>query len=668
MRLQKTLRRGAQTLLLPVLLCAHAAYAEQYTLNLKEVEIETLIAMVSEATKKNFVVDERVKGKVTVISASPMNEDELYQTFLSVLSVHNFAAIPSGRVVKIVPEAVAKSESTPVESGRGQADGDEIATQIITVNHVSAAQLVPILRPLMPQHAHIAANTENNVLVVSDRAANIKRMRQIVERVDQASHSQVEVVVLQNASAAEVVSLLSNLEQKTNIKGQTGQSEPVILADERTNSVLVSAAPADRLRLKTLITHLDTPLQSVGNTQVVFLRHARAEDLLPVLEGVSNSLMKGDKTGVVISTTAKTPDGQPSVKVSTNIQADTATNSLVITAAPDVLEALLSVVRQLDVRRKQVLVEAVIAEVSMQKAQEFGVQWLVEGTNSSTVPIGVVNFGNSSSSVLSLANDVLSNTITANPSGALLGIGRYGNSGINFGMLVSALAANTGVNILSTPSLLTLDNQEAKIVVGQNVPFVTGQYTTNSSGSNNPFQTIQREDVGLTLRVKPQINEGDTVKMEVSQELSSIAPSTSGAADVVTNKRTIDTVVMVENNNIVVLGGLMDESLQDSAQKVPGLGDLPVVGGLFRYQEVQKEKRNLMVFLHPVILSDPGTQNTVSRQRYAQMRDMQLAHRQTGVAFTESVDIPVLPILDDFITVLPGNSEPMPPPEPVSMN
>lgn len=648
-----TLRKALLCLLI---LSPASVLAEMYTLNLKDVEIEALVEMVSEATKKNFVLDERVKGKVTVISASPMSEEELYQTFLSVLSVHGFAAIPSGRIVKVVPEAVAKSQSAAEEKAAKKASGDEIVTRVIAVKHVSAAQLVPILRPLVPQQGHLAAQADNNVLVISDRAANIQRLESIIRRVDQASQSQVEVIMLQHASATEVMRILGSLEQPA--AGQAAVNSPLLVPDERTNSLLISASPAERLRLKTLIAHLDTPLQTVGNTQVVFLRYARAADLVEVLAGVSDNLQKGPNNNTAPPATAKGADGKPGVKLNTNIQADEATNSLVITAAPDVLQSLLSVIRQLDIRREQVLVEAIIAEVSAEKAQEFGVQWLLEGTNRNTVPIGAINFGSPGNGVLDWAGAAASNSLPSSfPNGGLLGIGRFADTGVNFGMLVKALAGNSGVNILSTPSILTLDNQEAKIVVGKNVPFLTGQYTTSvASGVNNPFQTIQREDVGLTLVVKPQINEGDSVKLEISQEISSLA-SDSLTTDVVTNKRTIETVVMVDNGNMVVLGGLIDETLQDATQKVPGLGDIPVLGGLFRYQESKKEKRSLMVFLRPLILRDSATQSRLSQARYEKMRDYQLAHRADGVPFTEAQEIPVLPSLNDFITVMPGGEE-----------
>ncbi|MCP4700419.1 MAG: type II secretion system secretin GspD [Gammaproteobacteria bacterium] len=632
--------------------------AQKITLNLKGVEIGTLIQMVSEVTKKNFVVDERVKGKVTVISATPMDDEELYQVFLSILSVHRFAAIPSGKVVKIVPEAVAKTQSLPViEDAGANKRGDEVVTRVVEVEHISASQLIPVLRPLIPQQGHIAAYPANNTLIVSDRAANVARLQEIIRRIDQPEQHDIDVIVLEHASAAETVRLLATLDKKPGKAGSPRGIVPVYIADERTNSVLISGNRAQRLRLKALIAHLDTPLKTVGNTRVVFLRYARAEDLASVLQGISDSMKE---SGRASNRTAK---GLPVAVINTNIQADSSTNSLIITATPDVLESLQAVIRQLDIRRAQVLVEAVIAEIETSKVQELGVQWFVDGTPDGTGPLGISDLG-PGTGITSLASDVINGytpNFTGFGDGAVLGLGRFNSSSINFAAVLRALAADASANILSTPTLVMLDNQEAEIVVGKVVPFLTGQYTNTgaASGSVNPFQTIKRENVGLTLRVKPQINEGDTIQLEIYQEVSSVSESEVVTSDVVTQKRTIKTVVMAENGNMVVLGGLLDESLTDTTQKVPGLGDLPLIGALFRYQKAKKEKRNLMVFLHPVILRDSAIESRVSGGKYNKMRASQLAFQQKGVPFTDKADIPVLPELNDFLTVLPDDGRPV---------
>ncbi len=669
--------RHAHPILLPTFLftlcfCS-SLQAEQVTLNLKEAELDTLIHMVSEVTGKNFIVDERVKGKVTVISAAPMDKEELYQTFLSVLSVQGFAAMPEGHVIKIVPDAMAKSQNTLVGNQQVAGQGDDYVTQIIEIKNINAAQLIPILRPLVPQQGHLAANPENNVLVVSDRSSNIERLLKLIRRIDQPQQNEVDVVMLENAAATEVVRILNALNpQPVGGGGQNTPGSANVLADERTNSLLISGDKNERLRLRGLITHLDTPLETVGNTQVVYLRYAKASELLPVLQGVSDSLsgIKHSNSSAAMPVAAAgnvgnvaTP-GAGGATVSTNIQADDSTNSLIITAAPDVQQALQTVLRQLDVRRAQVLVEAIIAEVEANKTQELGVQWIVEGLSGSTGPVGLVNFGSPGGGIVDVASSLYNRSLPSATAvnGANIGIGRYADgASFNFAVLLRALAADSNTNVLSTPSLVTLDNEEAEIHVGQNVPFITGQYTNtgSSAGSTSPFQTIQREDVGIKLRVKPQINEGNTIKLEIQQEVSSLVPGTTGTADVVTNTRTLKTVVMIEDGNMLVLGGLIDESLSDTAQKVPGLGDLPLVGGLFRSQGVKKVKRNLMIFLHPVIIRDAQMENQLSHSKYNFMRNAQLAHRADGVPFTQKVDIPVLIDLNEFLTQLPGNTHPV---------
>lgn len=630
------------------------SFAQQITLNFKDMDIQLLIDTVAEVTGKTFIVDPRVKGNVTVVSPQPMDRDEVYKTFLSILSVHGFAAITNNGVVKIVPESVAKSHDTPIYSGLKQSAGDELITQVVRVEHVSAGQLVPLLRPLIPQQGHLVAYPANNTLVISDHANNVQRLLRIIRRIDQAADKEIDVMMLEHASASEIVRILNSLEQKNKAKIPTGNSHAVLVADDRTNSVLISGEQSARLRMRALISHLDTPLQSIGNTKVVYLKYAQAADIANVLKGVSDTI-----------TEQKKAEGEQQVQIGkTNIQADEATNSLVITAAPDVLQNLENVIRQLDVRRAQVLVEAIIAEITVDTAKNLGVQWLFDGTPSGVGPAGAINFTNKGRSILSVATDVYqldqgaaTSISDTNVAGSFLGLGRFKDSGFNFGMLLQALSSDTQANVLSTPSLLTLDNQEAEIIVGQNVPFVTGQYTNTgtSNSSTNPFQTIQRENVGIKLRVRPQINEGNAVKLEIEQEVSSIALSTVSSADLITNTREIRTTVIIEDGNMIILGGLIDEDLQQSNQKVPGLGDIPILGNLFRSQSTSKVKRNLMVFLRPVIVRDGAQEALVTGGKYNYMRAKQLAQKEQGVPFLDSEDIPVLPSLDDYITVLPGD-------------
>jgi general secretion pathway protein D len=628
------------------------ANAEPVTLNLRKADINELIEIISEVTKKTFVVDPRVKGKVTVISNEPMEEDQVYEVFLSILSVHGFTAISSGSVIKVIPENLAKSQNSPVLPPNEMIEGDTLITQIVQIKHVSAPQLIPLLRPLIRQQGHLVAYPANNTLVISDHANNVHRLLKIIHRIDKADDSDIEIIVLEHASAAEVVRILTKLEQKTGTKATRGTKDvSTIVADERTNSVFISGNGATRLRFRTLITHLDTPIKSIGNTQVVYLRYALAKDLVNVLKGVSESLEPEKKKA------------QSSERVKTNIQADESTNSLIITATPKVQQNLQAVIRQLDIRRAQVLVEAVIAEVSTDMARELGVQWLAYGKEGTT-PIGMSNFDNTGVRIMDLASAGYQANQSGNMNlpnvgaGSFFGLGQFNSNVLNFGVLLRALSADTNTNVLSTPSLLTLDNEEAEIVVGQNVPFVTGQYTSTGVTGNitNPFQTIQREDIGIKLKVKPQINEGNAVKLEIEQEVSSISRSSLAATDLVTNKRTIKTTVIIEDGNMIILGGLIDEDLQQTTQKVPGLGDLPIIGGLFRSQSTKKIKRNLMVFLHPVIMRDTISENLISHGKYSQMQTRQFEQKAQGLPLMSASEIPILPDLDDFLMVLPGKA------------
>ncbi|HRD49569.1 MAG TPA: type II secretion system secretin GspD [Candidatus Contendobacter sp.] len=682
---RQTLRRRALGGLLLSVILAVPVSAAPVTLNLKDAEISALVESMSVLTGKNFIVDPRVKGRVTIISAKAMDEKELYQVFLAVLGVHGFAAVPGDNVIKIVPAAGAKQESIPTVDRRGGAEPDQIVTRVIQVQNVSAAQIVPILRPLIPPQGHLAAYTPTNVLIISDSAANVERIASIIARVDLASNEEVEIVALRHASATEIVRVLTALEQgkARNDPAAAVGTPPRMVADERTNSILLSGDKASRLRLRALVTHLDTPLDSGGNTQVVYLRYAKAKDLMTVLQGVSKSLssdaarsapMPGQVPGAA-------PGGGSSSSSASlvDIQADAATNSLVITAPPEMIRSLRAIIAQLDIRRAQVLVEAVIAEISAEKTAQLGVQWAVGSSNA----IGFTNFDAGTSSLANIlglaaqadAGDLTKLDAARVPQGIQLGVGDF--TGDNrFGALISALAKDADTNVLSTPTVVTLDNEEAEIIVGQNVPFVTGSYTTStSSGSSasqvgNPFQTIQREDIGIKLKVKPQINEGNAVKLEISQEVSNLAPSANASTQgPTTNKRAIKTNVLVENGQILVLGGLIDDKIDESAQKVPLLGDVPLLGNLFRYRSTTKLKRNLMVFLHPVILRDAGQGTLHTDSKYSYIRDQQLAARTREVSLLPDVQSPVLKPQEEVRaqgTILDTRpSPPAPPPAPL---
>jgi general secretion pathway protein D len=632
--------------------------AAPVTLNLKDAEINALVESMSVLTGKNFIVDPRVKGRVTIISSKPMDEKELYEVFLAVLGVHGFAAIPSGNVIKIVPAAGAKQENIPTVDRRGGIEPDQIVTRVIQVQNVSAAQVVPILRPLIPPQGHLAAYTPTNVLIISDSAANVERIASIIARVDLASNEEVEIVPLRHASATEIVRVLTALEQSRSRSDPAAAAgtPPRMVADERTNSILLSGDKVSRLRLRTLITHLDTPVDSGGNTQVVYLRYAKAKDLVTVLQGASKNLSsEAARNAPMPGLAPGAPPGSTSSSGGStlvDIQADDATNSLVITAPPDLIRSLRAVIAQLDIRRAQVLVEAVIAEISAEKTAELGVQWVV-GTNNA---VGFTNFDVGTSSlanILGLAaqaneDDLSALSAARIPQGLQLGVGSVAGG---IGAILSALAKDADANVLSTPTVVTLDNEEAEITVGQNVPIVTGSYTTStstgtdttSSQVGNPFQTINREDVGVILKVKPQINEGNAVKLEITQKVSNVVPSANASTQGLTfNKREIKTNVLVEDGQILVLGGLIDEKLDESAQKVPFLGDVPLLGHLFRYRNTTKLKRNLMVFLHPIILRDPGQSTLYTNDKYSYIRGQQLAAREKGDYLLPNIQSPVL--------------------------
>lgn len=615
------------------------------TLNLKDADIRTLIETVSEATGKNFVIDPRVKAKVTVVSSQPMDQGELYQVFLSILQVHGYSAVSVGEVIKIVPDVTAKQGPVSVTTPASPGTGDELVTRVLHVENVPAAQMVPILRPLVPQQGHLAAYAASNALVISDRAANIRRLERIIKRIDTPDSQQIEIIPLEHASASELVRIITTLTQKDG-KGARGPGRPVLAADDRSNSILLGGDKNSRLRIRGLIAHLDTPLESGGNTQVVFLRYAQAEDLAPILQGVSRQQqqLKGKKG-------APAKGGAASKRQEIDIQADPQNNALIITAPPDVFKNLSSVIRQLDIRRQQVLVEAIIAEVNTDLAKKLGVEFGAIPSKNGKGPVILSNIG-ASPSLLDLATDTSS--IAGIGAGLFLGAANLTEGATRFAVLLRALAGDAATNILSTPTLVTLDNEEAEITVGREVPFLTGSFTQTGTDTSNPFQTIERKDVGLTLILTPQINEGDTIKLDIEQETSDLSATaiSLAASDLITDKRNIKTSVLVDNDQILVLGGLIKDTFRDTVNKVPVLGDIPILGRLFRFDDTRKEKQNLMVFIHPVILSDKATSNSVTNRKYNYLRarqmDADLDNR--GLIRDAATN---LPDIDDLLTRLP---------------
>ncbi|MCF6354428.1 MAG: type II secretion system secretin GspD [Candidatus Polarisedimenticolaceae bacterium] len=597
-----------QLIFLLFILCGPLWAEGTLTLNLNNADIRVLINTVSEMTGKNFIVDPRVKGKVTVISSTPSNRDHIYEIFLSVLKVHGFAVVPSGDINKIVPNTIAKQDNIRTITQTQTRRTDETVTRVISVKHVMASQLVPILRPLMPQQAHLGVHADSNTLIISDSIANMERVISIVRRIDRLGSNEVEILPLEHANAADLVQVLTSLRNNAQKgKAPPGQ-QPILVADPRTNSILLGGNPDLRLELRALIAHLDSPITVEGLTEVVYLRYAQAKDLVTVLQGIGSKQLEAEKE------VKKGAQAKPQF----DIQADEATNALVITAPPLIMRSLKQVINQLDIRRAQVYIEAVIAELSDEKAVELGVEWQTASpggirTEDATIsnPATPGGKGFDAQSLLPFTNV-----------GQGFSLGYY--TGGSLRAAVRAFAKDTDTNILSTPSLLTMDNEKATIHVGENVPFVTGQYTP-STGNNTstPFQTIERHDVGIKLTVTPQINEGDTIKLEIEQEVSSVVPGTSGN-ELTTNKRTLETTILVDDKQTIVLGGLIKDNLTESVSKVPLLGDIPILGLLFRNTSTTTNKTNLMIFLRPEIIRDRRTSLRLTNSKYDYIRNLQM--------------------------------------------
>jgi general secretion pathway protein D len=620
-----------------------AARGAQITPNFKDADITQVIEAVSAATGKNVIIDPRVRAQVTMLSSTPMSSAAFYEAFLALLSVHGFIAVETGGIIRVVPDANARQMPSIDLPNRVSATSDEIVTQIVSVRNISAAQLVPILRPMQPQYAHLAVYPASNILIISDRANNVNRMMRIIRRIDEAASSEVEVVSLQNASAAEIVRIVTSLTQ-AQAQAEGGAPSVRLVADDRSNSVLISGDTTLRLRAKALIAHLDTPLDNGGDTQVRYLRYADAEKIAGKLK---------EQLSAATAAPAAAAGAAALADRSTSIWAEPETNALVMTAPPKTMRSLMTIVDKLDIRRAQVLVEAIIVEVSADKSAELGVNWVAADADGD-IPAGGFIEPVGGISVVDLARAVDNPaSLTAVPRGTTIGIGRLNGTGINFAAMIRALRGDSNTNIIATPSIVTMDNQEAEIKVAQEVPFVTGQFTNtggnNGGGNVNPFQTIQRQEVGTILKITPQINEGDSVMLKIEQESSSIAASASGAVDLVTNKRTINTHVLIEDGGTIVLGGLISDSQTGGEQRVPFLGRIPIIGEAFKTRSAKKTKTNLMVFIKPRILRD-GTDTAIeTNQKYNYMREQQRTNGPRGelLPLLPGERRPALPALPD---------------------
>ena len=627
------------SILVLALLCT-SAFAQNpkpgdpITLNLNNAEIEAVARTIALISGMNVVVDPRVKGTITLVTEKPVSRSVAMAQFLSGLRLQGFTMVESAGLLKVVPEADAKLQSGAVETSDSApkgAGGGQIVTQIFKLNFESASNLVAVLRPLISPNNTINANPGNNSLVITDYADNLRRIARIIAVMDVSNATQVEVIDLKHAIAVDLAPLVLKLiDSSASASGAAAGTadtsfKTTVIAEPRSNTLVVRAANTARVELvKSLVAKLDQPGLSsngaLGNIHVVYLKNADATKLAATLRAAMGSAATNPQS----SSNASANAAAPAATSGGQVQADTATNSLIITAPEPQYRQLREVIERLDARRAQVFVESLIAEVSADRAAEFGIQWQgVLGKNGDSV-IGLLgtNFGAGGKNIVTLGAGAAAGTV-APARGINIGAAQQTNGIYALGFLARFLEESGAGNVLSTPNLLTLDNEEAKIVIGQNVPFVTGQFTNTNTGNGavNPFQTIERKDVGLTLKVKPQISENGTVKLTIFQEVSSVQASTVNATNgPTTNKRTIESNVLVEDGSVVVLGGLLQDEFQGSGEKIPGLAELPLIGNLFKSESRGRKKTNLMVFLRPVVVRDGAATERLSLDRYEQMR------------------------------------------------
>ena len=632
--------------------------ADVVTLNFVDAQIEGVVKVVSDITGKNFVLDPRVKGTIDITSAQPLPRSSVYDVFLAALRLQGFAAVEDGAIVRIVPETDAKLYPGTISGrpSRSRASGDRIQTEVFTLKYQSAAQMVAILRPLISPNNAITAYPNSNTLVITDYANNLRRLSGIIDAVDQPSGSDPIVIPLRYASAVDVAQTANRLFAESP-QATTGEGAQLfsVVADARSNSLLARSSDPSRLtQLRKFVAMLDSPTNAGGNIHVVYLKNAEAVKLAETLRAI----YQGDvgSPGIAAASTAlgagaASALGSSSVLAPSSttpgiIQADAATNSIIITAPDAIYNNLRAALEKLDVRRAQVYVEALIVELTAEKAAEFGVQWqnLSGLGRNGTQAFGGTNFGGTGENIIGLSQNPASaapglNIGVVNGHVNIPGVGEI----LNIGLLVRALQTDANANILSTPMLLTLDNEEAAIIVGQNVPFITGQYAlTGAATTPTPFQTIERHDVGLTLRIKPQISEGGTVRLQIYQEVSSINDK-ANPAGVITNKRSVSSTVLVDDGQIVVIGGLIQDASSENVQKVPLLGSIPVVGGLFRTRGRGHNKTNLMVFLRPTLVRDSRRADAFTSERYDYVLGEQIKAQPKHNVMLPDATTPLLP-------------------------
>jgi len=594
---------------------AMAQADDSWKINLKNADIREFVTQVSAITGKSFIIDPRVKGDVTVISNVNMDEESVYQLFLSVLQVHGFAAVSAGSAIKIVQTVLAKQSSNP-DDFVDDLESEELVTRVITVTNAPSEEMVKVLRPLIPQYGHIAALSEPNVLIISDHAANINRLVEIINRVDIADSLEVAIINLKEAWVEDMVKLLEELAPDQIGKSAKGPNRISIVASERTNSLVIKGERYTLARVKALVDQLDVPANRSGTIKVIQLSHSDATKMAEILSNLISSKSKSSEDSMV----------------EVSIQADEAINALVIRADPSNMIDLIGIIESLDVRRMQVLIEAAIVEVTSDFSQQLGSELAVGDASTGTTPLGLTAPSGTLAQILQglAAPSGLISPPSSFGESPLIAGGKVSTTGTSFAFIVKALAANSDVNLLSTPSITTMDNEEAKIVVGQNVPFRTGSTVTGSQGTTNPFTTIQREDVGLTLEVTPHINSDSLVRLLIHQEVSEVDASSltvigsEAAADLITNKRTIDTTILVENGEVIILGGLIRDKETQAESRVPLLGSIPGLGALFRSRTKNIEKQNLLVFLRPTVLTSGADVAAASERKFNRIFEVEI--------------------------------------------
>ncbi|MDO6443675.1 MULTISPECIES: type II secretion system secretin GspD [unclassified Marinobacter] len=614
------LRALALLVLLPLMSMAYGQ-EETWRLNLKDADIRAFVTQVADITGYSFVVDPRVKGKVTVLSSAPMNKDEIYDLFLAVLNVHGFTAIPGEEVIKVVQQVDAKQSAEAL--GRfPSTPSEQLITRVIQIDNANALELVPILRPLVAKYGHLAGVAAANALIISDHSSNIQRIEQIVRELDSPSKYEVEVIKLREAWVGDMVVLLQELAPDE--LGRAGNDSAArkysVTADERSNRLILRGDESFRNKMRGLIAQLDQPSASGGTTKVIRLRHADAKNLTEILTGVMGELAKESGSGGAAGSGATSrPQG------SFSVFADEGLNALVVRGEPSLMQEAEVIVAALDVRRAQVMIEAAIVEISDELGQDLGVQVAVGDESGASTPVMGTNFGNVGNSLGDVVSAILTESAIAPALGGVtIGAGQRNEDGVTWGILLQALSTSAAANLLSTPSIITLDNQESEIIVGQNVPFRTGQSTVTGDGTTNPFTTIERRDIGLTLKVTPTISADGLVRLVVEQTTESVADSIEDASDIVTNKREIKTTVLADDGETIVLGGLTRDDYTVNKSKVPLLGDIPYIGRLFSSESERRVKRNLLVFLRPKILLGKGDAVVATSEKFNQLWDVNL--------------------------------------------